>query len=102
VGAELNPTILRLSAVRMAKRRQLALEAQVDQLLRRFASMAARQIEHGIDDDGNLSEAQRLVKQALDASAQGAVVPVFWSTLREDLCAWLDSRALGQRSVPRD
>jgi len=94
---ELNPVYLRLTALRLAKRRHQDHEANVDRLMRRFATIADRMREHDVGDVKNMSLAEQLVKHALDASDNGADVGAFWSTLRLGFRAYLDQNPIEAR-----
>jgi hypothetical protein len=78
----------------MAKRRQADHEAEIDRLMRRFATLADRMREHGVYDESQLSVAEQLVARALAASDNGADPSVFWPTLRQELRAWLDENPI--------
>jgi hypothetical protein len=51
---DLNPAFLRLAAVRRAKRRQVNHHAEIDHLMRKFATLADHMREHGYGDEARL------------------------------------------------
>jgi hypothetical protein len=90
---------LRLAAVRLAKRREVDHQAEIDRLMRQFGTLADRMREHGYDDEARMSPAELLVKHALEASDGGADPAAFWATLRTSVRAWLDANASTRASV---
>jgi hypothetical protein len=84
-----------LAAIRLAKRRQAEHEEEVQQLMEQFVTMAARLHMRGMRDTSNMSAAEVLACRALEASDDGADGEAFWSTLREELRAYIDSQRSG-------